>query len=233
MPRPRRISAASQPIKFEGLKSDNPLAFRYYNKDQIVLGKRMEDSCARPSATGIPSPGPGTTSSARARSPARGTAGAMTQDAAWAKMDAAFDFFTRLGAPFYCFHDVDAMPTAAEHQGTRREPRDDGRSPREEAGRDRRQAALGHGEPVLPSALHGRRRDQSRIRTSSPSPRRRCVIAWTPPSVSAARTTCCGAAAKATRRCSTPTSSASSPTSAASCSWSSSTSTRSASRARS
>jgi xylose isomerase len=32
-----------QPIKFEGLKSDNPLAFRYYNKDQIVLGKRMED----------------------------------------------------------------------------------------------------------------------------------------------------------------------------------------------
>ena len=37
----------------------------------------------------------------------------MNQEAAWAKMDAAFDFFTRLGAPFYCFHDVDAMPTAA------------------------------------------------------------------------------------------------------------------------
>ena len=32
-----------QPIKFEGLKSDNPLAFRYYNKDQMVLGKRMEE----------------------------------------------------------------------------------------------------------------------------------------------------------------------------------------------
>jgi hypothetical protein len=36
----------------------------------------------------------------------------MDQAAAWAKMDAAFDFFTRLGTPFYCFHDVDAMPTA-------------------------------------------------------------------------------------------------------------------------
>ena len=28
----------------------------------------------------------------------------MDQAAAWTKMDAAFDFFTRLGAPFYCFH---------------------------------------------------------------------------------------------------------------------------------
>jgi xylose isomerase len=37
----------------------------------------------------------------------------MDQAAAWMKMDAAFDFFTRLGAPFYCFHDVDAMPAAA------------------------------------------------------------------------------------------------------------------------
>jgi xylose isomerase len=34
---------AVPPIKYEGLKSDNPLAFRYYNKDQLVLGKRMED----------------------------------------------------------------------------------------------------------------------------------------------------------------------------------------------
>ena len=40
-------------------------------------------------------------------------AGVMDQAAAWAKMDAAFDFFTTLGTPFYCFHDVDAMPAAA------------------------------------------------------------------------------------------------------------------------
>ena len=32
-----------EPIKFEGLKSENPLAYRYYDKDRVVLGKRMED----------------------------------------------------------------------------------------------------------------------------------------------------------------------------------------------
>ena len=41
--KPTSYFGSVQPIKFEGLKSDNPLAFRYYNKDQIVLGKRMED----------------------------------------------------------------------------------------------------------------------------------------------------------------------------------------------
>ena len=36
----------------------------------------------------------------------------MNQEAASGKMDAAFDFFTRLGTPFYCFHDVDVMAAA-------------------------------------------------------------------------------------------------------------------------
>ena len=110
---PRRISARVQPIKFEGLKSDNPLAFRYYNKDQVVLGKRMED-LLRPAVcywhsfawNGHDIFGAGTFDRPW-------NAGVMDQAAAWAKMDAAFDFFTRLGAPFYCFHDVDAMPAAA------------------------------------------------------------------------------------------------------------------------
>jgi xylose isomerase len=102
-----------QPIKFVGLKSDNPLAFRYYNKDQIVLGKRMED-LLRPAVCywhsfawdGHDIFGQGTFARPW-------NSGAMTQDAAWAKMDAAFDFFSKLGTPFYCFHDVDAMPTAS------------------------------------------------------------------------------------------------------------------------
>ena len=104
---------AVPPIKFEGLKSDNPLAFRYYNKDQLVLGKRMED-LLRPAVcywhsfawNGHDIFGAGTFDRPW-------NAGVMDQAAAWMKMDAAFDFFTRLGAPFYCFHDVDAMPTAA------------------------------------------------------------------------------------------------------------------------
>ncbi len=110
---PTSYFGSVKPIKFEGPKSDNPLAFRYYNKDQIVLGKRMED-LLRPAVcywhsfawNGHDIFGQGTFDRPW-------NAGVMDQTAAWMKMDAAFDFFTTLGAPFYCFHDVDAMPAAA------------------------------------------------------------------------------------------------------------------------
>ena len=111
--KPASYFGSVAPIKFEGPKSDNPLAFRYYNKDQVVLGKRMED-LLRPAVcywhsfawNGHDIFGQGTFDRPW-------NAGVMDQAAAWAKMDAAFDFFTTLGAPFYCFHDVDAMPAAA------------------------------------------------------------------------------------------------------------------------
>ena len=38
LPQTTSYFGAVPPIKYEGLKSDNPLAFRYYNKDQVVLG---------------------------------------------------------------------------------------------------------------------------------------------------------------------------------------------------
>ena len=159
--KPASYFGSVAPIKFEGLKSDNPLAFRYYNKDQIVLGKRMED-LLRPAVcywhsfawNGHDIFGQGTFDRPW-------NAGVMDQAAAWAKMDAAFDFFTTLGTPFYCFHDVDAMPTASNIKEHVANLRGDDRPPREEAGRDRHQAALGHGQPVLASALHGRRFDES------------------------------------------------------------------------
>ena len=96
----------------------------------------------------------------------------------------------------------------------------------------RRQAAVGHGQPVQPSALHGGRRDQPRSRRVRLRRRAGEERARRDAQARRRRTTCCGAAARATRRCSTPTSSASSTSSAASCRWWSSTSTRSASRAR-
>jgi len=112
-PLPHSYFGSVAPIKYEGLKSDNPLAFRYYNKDQLVLGKRMED-LLRPAVcywhsfawNGHDIFGAGTFDRPW-------NAGPMDQAAAWSKMDAAFDFFTRLGTPLYCFHDVDAMPAAA------------------------------------------------------------------------------------------------------------------------
>jgi xylose isomerase len=98
------------PVRYEGAQSTNPLAYRWYNKDQLVLGKRMEDhlrwavcywhSFAWPGADIF---GAGTFE--RPWAPGQ----PVTAERARLKLDAAFDFFSRLGAPFYCFHDVDAM----------------------------------------------------------------------------------------------------------------------------
>jgi xylose isomerase len=101
-----------EPVRYEGAKSDNPLAFRHYDKNRIVLGKRMEDHL-RPAICywhsfcwdGTDVFGGGTFGRPWLQ-------GQMTQEAASAKMDAAFDFFSRMGVPYYTFHDVDVMAAA-------------------------------------------------------------------------------------------------------------------------
>nr|WP_255551780.1 xylose isomerase [Erythrobacter crassostrea] len=103
-------------IAFEGTESRNPLAYRFYDADREVLGKSMRDHLRwavcywhtfawpghdifgagvfeRPWKPGEP----------------------VTAEHAQIKLDAAFDMFAKLGAPFYCFHDVDAM---ADHDDT-------------------------------------------------------------------------------------------------------------------
>ncbi|WP_367187589.1 xylose isomerase [Henriciella sp.] len=95
------------PITFEGPDSDNPLAYRFYNKDQKVLGKRMEDHLRMAVCywhtfcwDGFDVFGAGTFNRPW-QNPAN------DRDAADARMAAAFDFFKVLGLPFYCFHDED------------------------------------------------------------------------------------------------------------------------------
>ena len=97
------------PVRFEGPDSANPLAFRYYDPSRVVLGRSMAEhfrfsvaywhSFVWPGADMF---GPGTF--------ARPWQAADTMDNARIKLDAAFDFVSRLGAPFYCFHDVDMAP---------------------------------------------------------------------------------------------------------------------------
>lgn len=99
--------AGMAPVRFEGLSSDNPLAYRYYDKDQMVLSKRMEDHLRMAVCywhtfcwDGFDVFGAGTFD--RPWQP-----GANNRAAADARMEAAFDFFKVLGLPFYCFHDED------------------------------------------------------------------------------------------------------------------------------
>jgi xylose isomerase len=97
-------------IKYEGKESKNPLAFKWYDAEKKIAGKKMADHLRFATAywhsfcnTGGDPFGP-----------------AGTKDFPWdkpndpiekakAKMDAAFEFITKLGTPFYCFHDFDIV----------------------------------------------------------------------------------------------------------------------------
>lgn len=96
-------------IKFEGAKSTNPLAFKYYNPSEIVNGKSMEEFLRFGVAywhtltEDLSDPfGAGT-----AIRPWDKFTG---MDRAKARVEAAFEFFEKLGVKYYCFHDVDIAP---------------------------------------------------------------------------------------------------------------------------
>ncbi len=103
-----------EPVRFEGPQSNNPLAFRWYEKDRVVMGRRMEDHlrfavCYWHSFcwNGFDPFGyEGTFDRPWHRI-------ADPIEAAHAKADAAFDFFKRLGVSFYCFHDRDVIAEGA------------------------------------------------------------------------------------------------------------------------
>jgi xylose isomerase len=97
-------------IKFEGKESDNPFAFKYYDANRVVAGKTMAEHMRFAISywhtfcgTGGDPFGPGTKVFPWDKN-------ANTLQAAHDKMDAAFEFFTKLGAKFWCFHDVDMSP---------------------------------------------------------------------------------------------------------------------------
>jgi xylose isomerase len=96
-------------INYEGPGSDNPLAFQYYNATQVVAGKTMQEwlrfACAYWHSFvgngGDPFGEPTHLYPWNTASDAIGRA----KD----KADAAFEFMTKLGLPYYCFHDVDVV----------------------------------------------------------------------------------------------------------------------------
>lgn len=96
-------------IKYEGPQSDNPLAYKWYDENRIVAGKTMKEYLRFAVCywhtfcnTGADPFGPGTK---KFPWDASGDAIQKAKD----KMDAAFEFITKLGVPYYCFHDVDLV----------------------------------------------------------------------------------------------------------------------------
>ncbi len=101
------------PIAYEGPDSDNPLAFRHYDKDRVVLGKPMADHLRFAVCYWHTFCWPGTDpfGSGTLIRPWMGGGDALERAAL--RLDEAFDFFTKLGAPFFCFHDRDLAPEGA------------------------------------------------------------------------------------------------------------------------
>ena len=100
-------------IPFEGSESDNPFSFKYYNPDQIVAGKTMRDHFKFAIAYWHSFCGQGTD-----------PFGAGTQNFPWDKAtdpvqaardkaDAAFEFISKMGFDYYCFHDYDLVQEAS------------------------------------------------------------------------------------------------------------------------
>ena len=102
-----------EPVRFEGPATKSEFAFRVYDKDRLVLGKRMED-WLRPAVCYWHSfnwPGADIFGGGTLTRPWIGPT--VSQEMADLKLEAAFDFFKRLGVPYFAFHDVDAMATGA------------------------------------------------------------------------------------------------------------------------
>lgn len=96
-------------IAFEGTASKNPLAFRYYNENQMVGGKTMKEHLRFAVAYWHSFCGDGGDPFGNATRPMPWRGATEPIQAAKDKMDAAFEFFTKLGNPFYCFHDFDLV----------------------------------------------------------------------------------------------------------------------------
>jgi len=102
------------PIPFAGLGSDDPLSYKIYQPDRLVLGKRMADHLRIAVCYWHSFNWPGSD-----------VFGVGTFDRPWldprlepmlaarAKLEAAFELFEKLGVPFFCFHDRDIAPAGA------------------------------------------------------------------------------------------------------------------------
>ena len=99
-------------VAYEGPESTNPLAFRHYDPNAQVMGKRMEDHLRFAACYwhNFCWPGGDPFGGQTFERPWFGD----TMENAYLKADVAFDMFSILGVPYYCFHDADVRPEGAD-----------------------------------------------------------------------------------------------------------------------
>lgn len=100
-------------IRYEGPTSRNPLAFKHYNPDEIVEGQKLKDLLRFSVCYWHTFRGTGSDPFGAATLKRPWDDGSDSLENAVKRVGAAFEFITKLGAPFYCFHDRDVAPEGA------------------------------------------------------------------------------------------------------------------------
>lgn len=97
-------------IEYEGPDSDNPLSFKYYQEDKVIAGKTMKDHFRFAIAYWHSFCNENTDPFGEGTRTFPWDKSSDALDNAKYRLEAAFEFFTKLGTPYYCFHDRDLAP---------------------------------------------------------------------------------------------------------------------------
>jgi xylose isomerase len=96
-------------VKYEGVESNNPFAYRWYDENKMVAGKSMKDHLRFACSYWHSFNGSGADPFGEPTHLFEWDKKPDAIERAKDKADAAFEFITKLGLPYYCFHDVDAI----------------------------------------------------------------------------------------------------------------------------
>src|SRR5690554_2069009 len=105
-------------IAYEGKNSDNPLAFKFYNPDELVGDKTMKDHLKFSIAFWHTFTGGGVDPFGTATMQRPWDSITDPMEKAKARVEAAFEFFDKLGVDYFCFHDRDIAPEGDTLQET-------------------------------------------------------------------------------------------------------------------
>ncbi len=107
-------------IKYEGIKTKKTFAFRYYDAERVILGKKMSEHLPFAMAWWHNLCAAGTDMFGRDTADKSFDTEKGTMEHANAKVDAGFEFMQKLGIKYFCFHDVDIVPEADDINETNR-----------------------------------------------------------------------------------------------------------------
>ncbi len=107
-------------VKYEGAGSKNEFAFKFYDAEKVILGKKMKEHLPFAMAWWHNLCAGGTDMFGRDTTDKTFGAKPGTMEHAKAKVDAGFEFMSKLGIGYFCFHDVDLVPEADDIKETNR-----------------------------------------------------------------------------------------------------------------